>query len=89
MFYLARNPDPTANGIVTIETQPDAQEQRLSWFGSWRWRDNDSVYYVPFNPQSEVHQLMYYHVPTGEQRFLTDPQTQPFTIMNGEWSVLG
>jgi hypothetical protein len=61
--------------------------EKLPWFGGWRWRDGESVYYIPFNPTTDVHQLAYYHIPSGETRFLTDPAVTPFTIANGDWSV--
>jgi hypothetical protein len=87
MFYTVYDPDPTLNGIYTIETQPEAQARLLDWFGAWRWRDADSVFYLPLNPSSPLHTLHYYHVPTGEDRTLTDPTTTPFTVANGDWSV--
>lgn len=87
LFYLTRHSDAEINRLYTIETIPGAQAQRLDWFGGWRWRDADSVYYVPFDPTTDVQQLAYYNFVTGEQRALTDPTTQPFTIGNGDWSV--
>lgn len=87
MFYLATQPDPTLNGVYTMLTERDAVPEKLPWFGSWRWRDANSVYYVPFDPTTEIHQLMYYDIPTKTQMALTDPVTEPFTIMNGKWEV--
>jgi murein DD-endopeptidase MepM/ murein hydrolase activator NlpD len=84
LFYLTRHSDPAVNGVYTIETRPDATPQRLSWFGAWRWRDSDSLYYLPFDPTTDQQQLMWYDLRTGQQRNLT---TQPFTIANGDWSV--
>ena len=97
MFYLAYQPDPATNGIYTIETQSGAAPQHLAWFGGWRWRDADSVYYVPLGtltPQSPLpqgegryHQLRWFHIPTGEDIALTDPAVTPFVISDGDWSV--
>lgn len=87
MFYLTYQADASLDGMYTIETQPNAQPQKLGWFGGYQWRDSDSVYYIPFDTTSELHQLAYYHIPTGTNTLLTDPTATPFTIMNGEWSV--
>ncbi len=87
MFYINYQDNPADDGIYTIETIEGAQAQKMPFFGAWRWRDTDSLYYVPFTPESDIHQLAYYHIPTGENRFLTQPDTQPFTIMNGDWDV--
>lgn len=87
LFYLTRHADPAINGIYTIETTPGAVAQKLDWFGGWRWRDADSVYYIPFEPASSIQSLAYYNLSDSSRRSLTDPATQPFTIANGDWSV--
>ncbi len=87
MLVLTNQSDPAASGIYTLETQPGASPQRLDWFGGWRWRDADSVYYIPLEPYADTQTLHHYHIPSREDRMLTDPQTTPFTVMNGDWSV--
>lgn len=87
MFFLNWQADPADDGVYAIETVPGASAQRLPWFGGWRWRDADSVYYLPLNPSSPYHTLAYYHIPTGDNRVLISPETMPFTVMNGDWSV--
>lgn len=87
MFYLVSQPDSTLNGMYTIETQPNKALQNLSWFGAYQWRDSDSVYYIPFDTTTDIQQLAYYHIPTGANHMLTDRDTQPFTVMNGDWAV--
>jgi len=89
MFYLVSQGDPSLNGMYTIETRTDASLQKMSWFGGYQWRDSDSVYYIPFDPNTDIQQLAYYHIPTGTHHMLTDPNIQPFTIMNGDWTVSG
>lgn len=86
MFFLATQPDAADNGVYAVSTR-NGEIKRMDWFGAWQWRDASSVYYVPFNPDSETMQLMYHDIPTGTTRPLTDPQTQPFTIMDGVWQV--
>lgn len=87
MFYQTFQADTAANVIYVLDTQPNAVPVPLPWFGSWRWRDAESVYYIPFDPIGGQQALAYYHIPTGENRRLTDPAAQPFTIVNGDWSV--
>ncbi len=87
LFYRNFQANPDENGVYTLDIQPGAQPVKLPWFGGWRWRDGESVYYIPFDPSTNVQSLAYYHIPTGETRLLTDPATQPFTIINGDWSV--
>lgn len=87
MFYQTFQQDTNLNGVYVLETKPDAQAQKLAWFGGWRWRDAGSVYYVPFDPVNGIQRMHYYDLSTGEDRALTDPTTTPFTIANGDWSV--
>jgi len=87
MFYLFHQPDPAASGIYTIETRAGATAEHLPWFGGWRWRDADSVFYVPQDEQQRTHQLRYYDLTSGDDSALTDPATQPFVIAEGDWSV--
>lgn len=86
-FYQTAQSDRSLNGVYFIETTLGATAQKADWFGPWRWRDAESLYYIPYNPDSDLHQLAYYHVPSGEARILTTTDTLPFTIMNGDWEV--
>jgi hypothetical protein len=87
LFYRTFQPDPNENGAYMLDTQPGAQPVKLPWFGGWRWRDAESVYYIPFDPSTSVQSLAYYHIPTSENRPLTDAAVLPFTVANGNWSV--
>jgi murein DD-endopeptidase MepM/ murein hydrolase activator NlpD len=87
MFYSTYNEDPALDGIYTIETQAGASAVQLPWFGAWRWRDNDSVFYIPFNPVDNRMSLAYYHIPTATNRVLATPDQFAFTVANGDWSV--
>ena len=84
MFYVTFQDNETVNGIYIIETQPNAQPQKIDWFGAWRWRDADSVFYIPFEPAADRQKLHYYDVTTGENRPILD---ESFLIANGDWSV--
>jgi len=87
MFYLMTQQDSAQNGIYVIDTAEGSQPRKLDWFGSYRWRDDKSLFYIPFDAQSDIHQLLSYDIETGETHALTNPATQPFTIMNGQWQV--
>ncbi|MGJ3238336.1 MAG: M23 family metallopeptidase [Anaerolineae bacterium] len=87
MFYLAYQPDPEQNGVYWMDITPDAQANRVAWFGAYQWRDADSVFYVPFDATTNTHQLMYYDINSASSRALTDLTRQPFTMMDGRWSV--
>jgi len=87
IFFSTFNPDPAADGAFALEIAPGAVPQKLPWFGDYRWRDSESVFYITFDPDTDIQQLNFYHVPSGESMPLSDPQTMPFTIANGDWSV--
>jgi murein DD-endopeptidase MepM/ murein hydrolase activator NlpD len=87
IFYTPFQENPEDSSVYVLETQPDAQPQKIGWFGGWRWRDAESVYYIPFQWQNPMQTLHYYNVTTGEDIQLTTPDVTPFGIMNGEWSV--
>ncbi len=84
MFYITYQDDSALDGVYTMLTQPGAIATRLPWFGSWRWRDAESVYYIPFDLSAAYQTLMVYHVPTGQTQQLT---TTPFLVASGDWSV--
>lgn len=86
-FYLTNQPDPADNGLYVIETQQGAIAKKVNWFGGWRWRDAETLYYIPLDADAAFHTLHYYNVVTGEDRILADPGTLPFTVMNGDWAV--
>lgn len=87
LFYSTYNEDPRFDGIYTVETQQGASAVQLPWFGSWRWRDNDSVFYIPFDPTDNRMSLAYYHIPTATDRVLAARDAFAFTVANGDWSV--
>lgn len=84
LFYLTYNDDPALDGIYHLPVEQGAAAQKLDWFGSWCWRDANSVYYLPFNGGQAPHTLWYYDLTTGENRQLVE---EPFLVANGDWSV--
>ncbi len=87
MFYLAYQPDPADNGVYWMDIEAGASQNRVDWFGAYRWRDADSLFYVPFEPGAASQRLMLYDVNSNSSRQLSDPAQQAFSIMDGGWSV--
>jgi hypothetical protein len=87
MYYLSYQDDPQFDGVYMLDMQEGAAPVKLPWFGAWRWRDADSVYYIPFVPNDNRMSLGYYHIPTATDRILTGPEQMAFTVANGDWSV--
>ena len=87
MFYLAYQPTPEDNGVYWMDIAEGVEQNRVDWFGAYRWRDADSLFYVPFDPTTNNHQLMLYSLADNSSRALTDPTQQSFSIMDGRWSV--
>ncbi len=87
LFYQTYQQDAEQNGVYALDMTSGAAPQKLPWFGGWRWRDGESVYYVPLDSTQSLQTLAYYHIPSGENRLLTDPAAAPIMIANGDWSV--
>jgi hypothetical protein len=86
LFYLAFQSDANANGMYLLDTVEGTGPIKLSWFGTYRWRDSMSIIYVPFAP-GQPFQFRLYDIITSEDRLLTEPAAQPFNIANDDWSV--
>lgn len=87
IFYLAYQPNPADNGVYWMDINEGAPQNRVDWFGAYRWRDDSSLFYIPFDPTSNRHQLMVYDLTSDTSQALTNPDTMPFTVMDGRWSV--
>ncbi|MFN8419226.1 MAG: M23 family metallopeptidase [Anaerolineae bacterium] len=86
LFYAPFQEDPNVSGIYLIETVPNATANKLAIFGSYRWRDSNSFYYVPLALGQSM-QLQMYDISTGQSTIVTDPAQQPISIANDDWSV--
>ena len=85
MFYLAFQDAPNTNGMYLMDTFGSAPS-KLPFFGSIRWRDSLSVVYIPYGLNQPM-QFHLYDLGTGQDRALTDPQTQQVSVANDDWSV--
>lgn len=86
LYYLTFQPNPATNGMYVIDTLTNTSAIKLPFFGSWRWRDSMNIVYIPY----EVGQPMRYvvfDIISGQQRQLTNPETQPFVVANDDWSI--
>jgi len=81
---LAEN--PKENGLWVVDTR-SGQKERLVLFGSYRWRDDQSLLVVPLDLNQYSHQLWQVDVAARQTYALTDPTVTPFRISNGDWSV--
>jgi len=82
MFYLVY--DDETSGVYSLRTDSGAPAERMPFFGAWRWRDAESVFYLPYTADAQYHTLSYYHLPSGDNRAFV---TEPFLVANGDWSV--
>jgi hypothetical protein len=87
MFYISRSSDPELTGLYTITTEPGAEAEKLDWFGAWRWRDTNSIYYIPFDPTTNRQSLMLYTFPAGQTQTIIDGSSIDFTVAGGNWEV--
>ena len=87
-FYVALNADPSKNGLWLMRTDGSEQFRVPSeLFGAYQWRDEHRLLIVPFRPTAEHHELWELDVITQETHRLTDPETTPFKINDGDWAV--
>jgi Tol biopolymer transport system component len=86
MYYTPFLDDPHEDGIYLLATKSDAVPVKMPFFGSWRWRDSNSIILIPFDPGQPM-SFVLYDVNTSQNRPLTDPKQQPFEIANDDWSV--
>jgi hypothetical protein len=84
MFYLSSQPDPAQDGVYHLNIAENATPEKLAWFGAWRWRDSESVYYIPLQTPDGNHRLHYQHFGDDMTFALNTP---PLKIMNGYWEV--
>ncbi len=86
-FYLPFQEDPSASGVYVQRTEAGSPMRKLPFFGAYRWRDDRSLYTLSYGIDQDAHRLGYVNVITGEHRWLSDPDTLPIRVANGEWSV--
>lgn len=86
MYYLSFQNNPEDSAMYLLEMKATARPVKLPFFGSWRWRDSRSVVYIPYAPFAPM-SFVLYDVVSGQERLLTDPARQKFSILNDDWSI--
>jgi hypothetical protein len=87
VYYVTFEAESEKNGVWLIDLQdPEQPAQKLPFFGTYRWRDNERLIYVPFDPVDTYHDFYEYNVATGQSRPLFPNGTQ-LTITNNDWQV--
>lgn len=87
VYYLTFQADAADDGLWIVPTDASLPPRKLAFFGSYRWRDDTHLLYVPLEPGAASHTLWEYDVTTGVSRRLTDPERTPFKIANNDWAV--
>lgn len=87
VYYVSYQAETAKNGLWLLDLQNPAQSpQLLPFFGAYRWRDNERLIYVPFEPEAARHNFFEYNVRTGQTRPLFPGGTN-LTIANNDWQV--
>jgi hypothetical protein len=87
VFLLSFQADPERDGLWIVRTDGSEAPKKLGFFGSYRWRDDSHLLYVPFALGAESHAFWEYGVLTARTRRLTDPSYAAFRIANSDWNI--
>ena len=87
IYYVIFEDQSDQNGIWLFDLQnPEAAPEKLPFFGTYRWRDNERLIYVPFDPETTEHNFYEYNLVTDQTRPLF-PNGIELTIANNDWEV--
>jgi hypothetical protein len=87
VYYVTFEADPAKNGLWLLDLEaPTLSPQKLPFFGAYRWRDQERLIYVPFEPAATGHNFYEYNVTSGQSRALF-PNGANLTIANNDWRV--
>jgi len=75
------------NGLWLVPTDGSQAPHKIDFFGSYRWRDDARLIYVPLDMGVESHTLWEYDALNAKSRRLTDPARTSFKIANDDWAV--
>jgi Tol biopolymer transport system component len=85
-YVSAFSPDPAQNGLWLLDTR-SMERLKLDVFGAYRWRDSNRLLVIPLDLAQPLHQILQVVPTSGAIVTLTTPETVPFKISNGDWSV--
>jgi hypothetical protein len=87
VYYVTFETESAENGVWLMDLQnPGQPAQKLPFFGTYRWRDDRRLIYVPFDPIATYHDFYEYNVVTG-QEYPLFPDGTKLTIANNDWQV--
>ena len=81
-YYVAFD-SASRNGMFVQNTASGAR-RKLSEFGSYRWRDADSLVFIPLNEANQAHVLREYIVSKNAWRTLGSLSDQ---VRQGDWNI--
>ena len=86
VYYTRAEPD-IQDGLWMLDlTAETLAAEPLPFFGAYRWRDNNRLVYVPFDPDAPEHNFFEYNLGTGENRALF-PGGTGLSIANNGWQI--
>jgi murein DD-endopeptidase MepM/ murein hydrolase activator NlpD len=86
LIYAPFQKDAAGSGMYLLQTIANTPATKLPIFGSYRWRDSNSFFYIPYQPGQPM-QIMLYDITTNQSTPVTDPAQHPIRIANDDWSV--
>jgi hypothetical protein len=87
VYYVQFEPDAEKNGVWLLDLQaPTQAAQKLPFFGTYRWRDDQRLIYVPLEQDAAWHDFYEYNLQSGQSRPLF-PDGTNLTIANNDWGV--
>jgi Tol biopolymer transport system component len=87
VYYVRFEPDADQNGVWLMDlTNPAGAPLKLPFFGTYRWRDDHRLIYVPFDPGATRHDFYEYDLLTGQTRSLF-PEGTDLIIANNDWQI--
>jgi Tol biopolymer transport system component len=86
-YSIAFDSDKNQNGVWLVRTDGSVPPRKLDFFGSFQWRDDQRVIFVPLELDQPSHEFHEYNAATGATRRLTNSAISPFHIANGDWVV--
>jgi len=87
VYYVSLETDAEENGIWLLDLQnPTQVPEKLPFFGTYRWRDNQNLAYIPFDPNATEHNFFEYNVVSGQTRNLF-PGGTGLTVANNDWRI--
>ena len=85
-YVSAFSGDPNQDGLWLLHIR-SGEKRRLEIFGAYRWRDASRLLVIPLELDQPFHRLLQVNLSGGGIETLTNPETSPFKIANGDWSV--